>query len=291
MISVCKDLIQFELLRKKITSRNIGLVPTMGNLHLGHLSLIEKSLKDNDITIISIFVNPIQFAPNEDFEKYPRTLERDLELIRQLHAKNFCEKKVIVFSPKKIKDVFSKGFDTTISIGGPLTKKLCGEFRPQHFAGVTTVVYRLFSITKPKVSYFGQKDYQQFQIIKKMVDDLDIDIKLTMMPIIRDSAGLALSSRNQYLKNEDKDHALDLPTTLIQIEKEFHQLGFQKAIDKFSFLKEDKINDQSWQYLEILDSETLDLASEKSEKILLAGAKYVGKTRLIDNRIVAVSHV
>lgn len=279
MIKVFDTYSDFSNYRNQI-NKSIGLVPTMGNLHAGHISLLQAALLENDIAIITIFVNPKQFGPNEDYEKYPRTLNEDLSkienLIMQLNDKT---KEVIVFAPKSNDEIYPKGFSTHISVG-PITTKLCGKIRPGHFDGVTTVVYRLFSITKPNRAYFGQKDYQQCAIIKKMIYDLDIPIEMIIKPIIRNSMGLALSSRNQYLNEIELIEALHLPNTLKQIE----QMIISKEDYRPLLLKEKE--DTRWDYLEILDANTLENLTEETDQKVIVAAYRINQTRLLDNIVV-----
>ena len=255
--------------RTSLKTNALGFVPTMGNLHLGHLSLIEKSLQENEQTVVSIFVNPRQFGANEDFARYPRTLEKDLEALKKLNPK----KTLTVFSPDKF---YSKNFATTINVENNLAKKLCGQSRPHHFSGVTTVVYLLFSLIHPSWAYFGQKDYQQFKIIEKMVQDLCLPVHLKMMPIIRDDNGLALSSRNQYLTAEQYQKALTLNKTLKNIASAITSDQDRNTAP----------SRQSWDYLEILDASNLEAISSHTKQILIAGALKIGDIRLIDNIIV-----
>jgi pantoate--beta-alanine ligase len=183
----------------KKEGKSIGFVPTMGYLHKGHVSLMECSKKENDITVVSIFVNPTQFGKNEDYDKYPRDLERDLKICEEVGVD-------YVFHPS-ISQMYPEGYSTYV-VMETLVDKLCGKFRPGHFKGVLTVVNKLFNIVKPDRAYFGKKDYQQYIIIKKMVQDLNIDTKVIGCPLIREEDGLALSSRNKYLTEEERKSAL-----------------------------------------------------------------------------------
>ena len=254
---------------EKISS--LGFVPTMGNLHRGHLSLVEKSLKENEQTVVSIFVNPLQFSANEDFNTYPRTLEKDLETLKSF----FPYKSLIVFAPQQF---YPKNFSTIIKVENTLVDKLCGKSRPHHFAGVTTVVYLLFSFVCPSKAYFGQKDYQQFKIIEKMTHDLNFPILLEMMPIVRDACGLALSSRNQNLSPKQYNEALTLNKTLKKIAS---TLSAKTEPDWHS-----PPSGRSWDYLNILDATNLETISPQTKQILIAGALRVGGIRLIDNIII-----
>ncbi len=290
MIEILRTLNQFDVFRKNLRPGTIGFVPTMGNLHKGHMSLVKESLRHNDNTIVSIFVNPKQFGPSEDFEKYPRTLGRDNQVLKELYRQEeFKGKLLTIFAPENPEEVFPPGFSTRISVGD-LTNKLCGTNRPGHFDGVTTVVYRLFSIIKPHKAYFGQKDYQQYLVIKKMMEDLKLDIQLVPMPTKRDTEGLALSSRNQYLNKDDKLVALSLPSTLESIKElirnNYWPESYEKALNSASMTKESP----AWDYLEILDAKTLEEPTERTHTIILAGALKVGKTRLIDNKLVEIKY-
>ncbi len=274
----------FLKLREKMTG-SIGLVPTMGNLHQGHLRLIEKSLTENFCAIVTIFVNPKQFGPNEDFKKYPRTLEDDCQKIKEIH-RTFPNKELIVYVPYDTSDIFSPSFATEISVKS-MTQVLCGKLRPGHFDGVTTVVYQLFQLSRPQKAYFGEKDYQQFKIIERMTLDLRLPIQLVPIPIERDHDGLALSSRNQYLNQEERVQALKLPQTLDILVQLIQSFSIQEA---FKRAKRICLEDPSFQYLEILDAENLGSISQETQKLLIAGALFQGTTRLIDNRLLSLKH-
>jgi pantoate--beta-alanine ligase len=279
MIKVFKTRESFDQFRNSISEESIiGLVPTMGNLHEGHLSLITKSCSENDLTILTIFVNPKQFGPNEDFNKYPRTLELDIKAVESLNLNS----KIVIFAPKDNSEIYPENFKTTISVGA-ITQILCGKVRPTHFDGVTTVVYRLFAITMAHNAYFGQKDYQQCAIIKKMITDLEIPIYMHILPIIRNSEGLALSSRNQYLSAEEKNLALHLPKTLVEIEKII--LSDKSPADFINA----ELKNPNWDYLEVLESKTLDAITNKTKEAVIVGAYRLGATRLLDNRLVKIN--
>lgn len=276
MIKVFTKRKDYDHYRNTIEGKSIGLVPTMGNLHKGHLSLIERSTDENDITVVTIFVNPKQFGPNEDFEKYPRTLDDDLGKISTIALLITASKEIVVFAPQSNEEIYPSGFSSTISIG-ELKNKLEGAVRSTHFDGVTTVVYRLFSIAKATNAYFGQKDFQQCVIIKKMVRDLEIPINIHMMPIIRSASGLALSSRNQYLTDVQKTEALTLPQTLQQVEK-----LIKNKEDYQSFIS-NTLKDSRWDYLEVLNPVTLEKPSSDADDLVIVGAFRMGETRLLDN--------
>lgn len=279
MIKIIYTKKEMQIFSLSYAHKKIGLVPTMGNLHDGHLSLLAKSLKENDISIISIFVNPTQFGPNEDYDKYPRTLASDLTKIESLYFKAFEDKELVIFTPSEINEIYPKNFSTTISIG-PLKDILCGKFRPTHFDGVTTIVFKLFHLIKPTDAYFGQKDYQQCVIIKKMISDLELDIKMHILPIVRNSMGLALSSRNQYLKESEVETSLTLYRTLNQIK----ELIIQKKDFKDFIVRE--LNDSRYDYLEVRDANTLDINISNSKSIVILGVFRIGNTRLLDNLLV-----
>ena len=268
--------------RAGLTHDSIGIVPTMGNLHEGHISLLKQSIEENIISVITIFVNPKQFGPNEDFDKYPRTLDDDLAKISNiaLHLNSLNEKQeIVVFAPKNNEEIYPDKFNTTISVKG-ISQRLEGKIRPDHFDGVTTVVYCLFKIIGAKNAYFGQKDYQQCVVVKKMVNDLSLNIKLNILPIIRNSAGLALSSRNQFLNAEEKNEALHLPSTLKQIEMLLKNKGDYKSLIASELLN------NNWDYLEVLDSENLEEPIPLATSLVLIGAYRLGSTRLLDNILV-----
>lgn len=259
-------------------SEEIALVPTMGNLHKGHVSLVQEAAQNFKTIVVTIFVNPKQFGPNEDFARYPRTLDDDLAALKNVAAE------VVVFAPKDPSEIYPEGFTTEIAVPS-LAGILCGKTRPTHFAGVTTVVYQLFALTRPNTAYFGLKDYQQFKIIERMTIDLHLPVKLVGMPIIRDHDGLALSSRNRYLGNEERSHALELPMTLDKAKAILLEGGL-KACQ--AFLSETATK-MGWDYLEVRNARTLQPAQTNDNLLLLAGALFVGTTRLIDNRVVELN--
>lgn len=257
----------------------VGFVPTMGNLHQGHISLLEMAFNQFDVVYFSIFVNPKQFGPSEDFLSYPRTLENDLMLITDCHSR-FPGKKVIVYSPKNPAEVFPEQADQSISVMG-LNTELEGALRPGHFEGVATVVYRLFELIKPQCAYFGLKDYQQYLVIKQMVKDLLLPVEIMGLPIIRNSSGLALSSRNQYLSPEQKSEALKLSQTMLKIEKVL--AGQKRNIPAARALIQQELMDKKWNYLEMRDAETLKEDLSQTRIITLLGVYQLGTTRLLDN--------
>lgn len=260
-------------------SRTIGFVPTMGALHEGHLSLVRVAKQENDITVVSIFVNPLQFGPSEDYHQYPRDIERDMEKLRR-------EGVDILFLPDN-NHMYPEGFCTTVEVSN-LSDKLCGLFRPGHFRGVATVVLKLLNIVNPTRAYFGQKDYQQTLIIKRMVKDLDINTDIVVCPTIREADGIAMSSRNQYLNERERAAASVLYRAL--------QKGYEAIRSGIINIKEiektmrDVINSESLvseiQYLSVFDPEDLEELDIVKKRVLIAGAIKIGHTRLIDNILV-----
>lgn len=262
----------------KVNRQVIGFVPTMGALHAGHLSLIRQALHENDIVVVSIFVNPIQFSPKEDFKDYPRPIKQDISLCRKIGV-NF------IFYPK-VSQMYPEGFKTYVTTED-LSDCLCGKFRPGHFRGVTTIVAKLFNIVNPDTAYFGQKDAQQAIIIRKMVSDLNIPVKIKVMPTVRQKNGLALSSRNIYLNPDERRdvlvlyQALNLAKNLIK-QGDRDSLGIiQKMRRLINQRKNAKI-----QYISVVDLEELKPVDKIKGRILIALAVWMGRTRLIDNIII-----
>jgi len=279
-ISECKSII--SSLRQK--GYKIGLVPTMGFLHEGHLNLIRMAKKDCDKVFISVFVNPVQFGPSEDFKKYPRNIKRDCLLAKK-------EGVDYIFYPG-VREMYSGDHKTFIEIK-ELDKIMCGKYRPGHFKGVATVVLKLFNIIKAHRAYFGQKDYQQLIIIKKMVDDLKLDIQIISGPTVRESDGVALSSRNKYLSTGERRNAVILYESLI-VAKDMIECG-EKNLERVKKKVKEKLNKNrfvsSVDYLEFRDPVTLEerkRADGKQKKLLIAAAVWIGKTRLIDNMVIKV---
>lgn len=260
--------------------RKIGLVPTMGYLHEGHLTLMRRAKNSCDAVIISIFVNPTQFGPQEDYERYPRDLERDLRLAREVGVD-------AVFAPE-VQEMYPPGYATYVEVEG-LTEVLCGASRPGHFRGVATVVTKLFNIVQPDEAFFGLKDYQQAMVIKRMVKDLNIPVEIVTVPTVREEDGLALSSRNKYLTPEERRQALSLYRAL-KLGEELIRRGERRA-DKVREAMTKEILSQPLariDYVSVNDAETLKPLEEISGKVLLAVAVWIGSTRLIDNVVVEV---
>jgi len=253
----------------------IGLVPTMGALHAGHESLIKKACEECDRVIVSVFVNPIQFGPNEDFDKYPRQLESDKEIC----ARNNVD---LIFAPTPQEMYPDANIITTVVPPSSYQDKLCGKSRIGHFNGVATVVLKLFNIVLPAKAYFGQKDAQQLIIIKKMVRDLDVPIEIIGCPIVRDTDGLALSSRNAYLSAEDRTKALTLSKVLRNI-KESYEAGVNSSKLAVNNALRLLHPDAELEYLECLDANTLEKVDRLRENIIVAIAAKINNVRLIDN--------
>jgi pantoate--beta-alanine ligase len=276
MIQVCRT--QEELNNIRQTHGKVGFVPTMGNLHQGHISLLSQALNDFDVVYFSIFVNPKQFGPNEDFDKYPRTLQNDLDLIEE-EVKKYQNKQVVIFAPQTPDEVY-RGFNKTIKVAG-ITEILEGSIRPGHFDGVTTVVYRLFDLVKPTKAYFGLKDYQQWAVIKEMVRQEKLAIDIMGMPIKRSAEGLALSSRNQYLSDKQKQDALMIINTLNEIKKIIDGKKANLALAQDFITK--KLEDKNWDYLTMRDYLSLSEDLKSSKQITILAVYRMGATRLLDN--------
>ena len=258
------------------TGLKLSLVPTMGFLHEGHLSLVREARNHTDKVIVSIFVNPTQFAPNEDLDQYPRDLEGDFNKLRQLQVD-------AVFCPSP-QEVYPDNYDTFIT-PDKLALHLCGKSRPIHFRGVCTVVYRLFQITKCDTAIFGKKDYQQLQIIKQMVKDLCLDIQIVGGEIVRESDGVAMSSRNKFLDKGEREQAVALIQSLglAEIAAEQGETSAEKLIE----IVKNRIGmepDATIDYVSIVDASTLEPNKNLKTPILIALAVKIGKTRLIDNK-------
>jgi pantoate--beta-alanine ligase len=272
------DQLRNDLKKSRLAGQSIGFVPTMGYLHQGHLSLVEQSKKENRKTVVSIFVNPIQFGPEEDFDRYPRDNQRDEQLLKKLKVD-------WIFYPS-IKEIYPEKYKTYVEVekmGGVL----CGKSRPTHFRGVVTVVLKLLNIVSPTRVYFGRKDGQQAIIIKKMVKDLNLDVHIKTVPIVRDSDGLALSSRNVYLSVEQRKSALCLSQALGKIKREIEK-GLRDARVVKDLLQQEinKYPLVAIDYLEVVSLDDLEqLDTIKMDNTMVAGAIWVGKTRLIDNFI------
>ena len=281
---LCKTVAELrsEIASAKAAGKTIGLVPTMGALHEGHASLVKAANQENDVVVVSVFVNPTQFGPNEDLDSYPRTLDADCKLAEAQGAD-------IVFAPSP-KEMYPSEDMTWVEVTGGVTKVLCGRSRPIHFRGVTTVVSKLFNLAQPDRAYFGQKDAQQVQVLKRMVKDLFFNLQLRIMPIVRETDGLAKSSRNTYLSAEERQAGLILSKSL-QHAKELFAAGErdpQKLVAATTALiKTEPMADID--YVEIYQMPDLNACQTPMQgENLLALAVRFGTTRLIDNTILEV---
>lgn len=276
IINNIKEMQQVSL-SARAEGKQIAFVPTMGFLHEGHASLMREGRRRGDLLVLSIFVNPTQFGPNEDLARYPRDFDRDCELAESSGVD-------ILFAPSA-SDMYPPGFQTTVSLG-PLTLPLCGASRPGHFDGVAVVVTKLFSIVQPGVVLFGRKDYQQLAIIRQMTEDLNLPVEIIGMPIVREPDGLAMSSRNSYLSLEERSHALCLHRAIIKVRGLF-ALG-ETSVERLLAAAHAEIKAASsavTDYIELRDGETLQVVEQAAKGALLAMAVRIGSTRLIDNTV------
>ncbi len=281
-MKICKNIGELRglLFKEKIRSKKIGFVPTMGCLHQGHLSLVRQAKKENDICVVSIFVNPAQFGKNEDFKKYPRGLEVDSILARSAG----CD---YLFVPEA-GSIYPVNYSTYITMPD-FESKFCGKTRPGHFKGVLTVVAKLFNIIGPDTAYFGEKDYQQAFMVSKMVEDLNLPLKIKVMPIVREPDGLAMSSRNVYLNRRERIDARVLCQSLQKAKKMI--LSGQNRSDKIIIeIKKEILRKESARidYVEIVDAQTLEPKKYIEGKVAILLAVWIGKTRLIDNMVITV---
>jgi len=281
-MKICRTIHEFRSARLPLRrhGRRLGFVPTMGALHEGHLSLMRAARAQCEVVAASIFVNPLQFGPNEDFAKYPRNFERDRELLEQ-------EGVELLFAPS-VEEMYPAGAVTYVTVEG-LSEKLCGKSRPGHFRGVTTAVSKLFHIVEPDTAFFGQKDAAQAAIIRRMVRDLNFPIEIVVCPIVREADGLAMSSRNDYLDLQQRRSALVLYRSLMRVKELFEgkerNVARLIAAGKKVFEQEPSVR---LDYFEIVNPDTLDPVEEISENALVAVAAFVGRTRLIDDIVLGV---
>lgn len=275
IINVISEL-EKELANQRRENKSVGFVPTMGALHSGHLSLVKQCLKDNDICIVSIFVNPTQFNNSDDLEKYPRTLEKDTELLKSISDD------IIVFAPS-VKEIYPEP-DTRQFDFGRLDKVMEGKFRHGHFNGVAQVVSRLFDIVKPGKAYFGEKDFQQLAIVKALVKQLNLDIQIVPMPIVREDSGLALSSRNQRLTDQQKNTAVNISKILFKSRDEKHKYSVDETLNNV-IMAINSFEELEVEYFEIVDGNTLQPIRDwnQSEYIVGCITVFCGDVRLIDN--------
>lgn len=261
----------------RVEGLSVGLVPTMGFLHEGHKSLIVRAAAENDRVVVSDFVNPTQFGPNEDLESYPRDLDRDAALCEEAGA-------ALIFNPE-VEEMYAEDATTFVNMTGP-SEDLCGMSRPIHFRGVCTVVSKLFNIVKPDRAYFGQKDAQQLAVIRRMVRDLNFDLEVVGCPIIREADGLAKSSRNTYLSAEERQAALVL-SQAVKLGQEMAENG-EKSADAIVAAMKKHIEAEPLariDYVKAVDAVSVSPVTEMNPPVLVAMAVFIGKTRLIDNFI------
>lgn len=273
------DEIRAVVEKHKRDGKTVGCVPTMGALHEGHLSLARASVEETDMTVVTIFVNPTQFAPGEDLDKYPRQLDEDVKLLAEAGVD-------YVFCPET-ETMYPSGSSTSVS-PPKVSRKLEGEFRPTHFGGVATIVLKLFNIVGPNVAFFGQKDFQQVAVIRQMVRDLNVPVEIRACPIIRDSDGLALSSRNVYLSDEERKIALSLNQTLTFVKQQI-EAGQRDGFEIITEMRQRLIDGgvTSIDYVAVANADTLENCDPVALPVVLLIAAYVGKTRLIDNCVVS----
>jgi pantoate--beta-alanine ligase len=271
-----KDELSQVLLDVLRSGQTIGFVPTMGFLHEGHLSLMRRARQENDVVVVSIFVNPTQFGPNEDLNAYPRDFERDKKLMAK-------EKVDISYFPS-VEQLYPQGYTTYVEVKGPMTQALCGRSRPRHFRGVTTIVTKLFHLVTPQRAYFGQKDAQQVAVIKQMTRDLDFDIEVVVCPTVREADGLALSSRNAYLSPQHRRDAVVLSKSLFEA-REMITGGERRsaAVSRHITERINEVPDAVIDYVAVVDARTLADAETIRGETLIAVAVKLGGTRLIDN--------
>jgi len=259
--------------------KTIGLVPTMGALHRGHMSLVRACREENDVAVVSIFVNPTQFGPSEDLDEYPRDLDGDMTKLEEAGVDT-------LFMPEE-DSVYPEGFQTSVEVKG-LSEKLCGAFRPGHFAGVATVVAKLLNLVIPTRAYFGAKDYQQSLIIRRLVQDLNMPVEIAVLPTVRDEDSLAMSSRNQYM-NEEQLRAAQAIYRALANAVDMVKEGKRDAAEINAFMRETLQKEPlitEVQYAGVYDPQTLDNLSDITGEVLLAIAAKLGNTRLIDNMLV-----
>lgn len=279
-MQIISTIAQLRAWRKQ--AGTVAFVPTMGNLHAGHMSLVHEAKKHADTVVVSIFVNPIQFGQGEDFEQYPRTLEQDAEKLQQAGAD-------VIFAPS-VQEMYPHGAQQYFVEPPPIQNELCGRTRPGHFRGVATVVTKLFNIVQPDVACFGKKDYQQLAVLTVMVQDLNMDIRIIPVATERASSGLALSSRNGYLSAEELQQAAQLYQQLQAIAADIIQ--GRRDYDVLEQTATAALNQLGWRvdYIEIRQANTLQKAQCTDQEIVILAAAVLGRTRLIDNLEVNLSH-
>ena len=278
-----KEALRDHIRNSRSAGKTIGFVPTMGFLHDGHLSLMRCARQENDLVVVSIFVNPTQFGPNEDLAAYPRDSRRDTALMQSVDVD-------LAFFPEA-EVIYPRGFKTYVEVQGPITRVLCGKSRPTHFRGVTTVVAKLFNLVAPDRAYFGQKDAQQVAVIRQMVRDMDFDLQVVVCPIQREPDGLAMSSRNTYLSPRQRADAVILHHSLCEAERQIQKDGQRSARAVAQSIREriGTVPDAVIDYVEVVRADDLTALESLQGEILIALAVRFGKTRLIDNLQLKVS--
>ncbi len=275
-----KEISQMKDYRRKIkASQTVGFVPTMGAFHEGHLSLIRKACQQCDKVVVSVFVNPIQFGKGDDYQRYPRNLSEDISLSEK-------EGIDVVFAPS-LEEMYPRDYSTFVQVGGPLSSTLEGASRSGHFKGVATVLIKLFNIVKPDFSYFGEKDYQQVLIVKKVVDELNLDTQIIVLPTIREKDGLALSSRNSYLNEGERKAAAILYKALEKAGlwiKEGERNPFSIVSKIKDLIKKESL--AKLDYVAVVNPDTLEKVEDIRGTVLIALAVRIGETRLIDNMMI-----
>jgi len=276
-----KDDLRKEVRDARKQGKSIGFVPTMGALHEGHLSLVRTAKVQTDFVVVSIFVNPTQFGPNEDFHRYPRPLEADVNLCTQANAD-------LVFNPS-VEEMYPDGFSTTVEVTG-VSDGLCGAHRPGHFRGVTTVVMKLFHQVMPDKAFFGQKDAQQCAVLQKMVLDMDMNLQMVICPTVREKDGLAMSSRNRYLSNTERSVAPGIYAALMAFREEAvkHPGQSVKPLKNLLLARLEKIPGAVMDYAEVVDALTMKPVDNLRGSLVVAVALRLGSTRLIDNILVNI---
>jgi pantoate--beta-alanine ligase len=270
--------LQYLLEKERARGKTVGFVPTMGALHEGHLSLVRASNRENDVTVVSVFVNPTQFAVNEDYAKYPRVLAEDTKKLRTVKVH-------YLFCPS-VAAMYPEGYATFVDVSPRLAHVLCGKFRPGHFRGVTTVVAKLLNITGSCRLYLGAKDFQQATVISQLVRDLNSPARVRLMPTVREKDGLAMSSRNRYLSPRERHRALAISRALLTCKRDLLKEKISVASSKARALRELKKNVDRIQYFEVVEPGTLAPLKKFQRKMIVLTACFVGKTRLIDNVII-----
>jgi pantoate--beta-alanine ligase len=267
-----------EALALRLSGKSIGFVPTMGYFHEGHLSLMRAARPENDVVVVSLFVNPAQFGPDEDLERYPQDMNRDVELALGAEVD-------ILFVPES-KEIYPEGFCTAINVQG-LSERLCGESRPGHFQGVATIVNKLFQLVLPHRAYFGLKDFQQTVVVRRMSADLNLDLEIVTLPTVREEDGLAMSSRNSYLSTEERSAAVCLKESLDLALRQIDE--GEPSADRVRGSIRERIGREKLariDYVSVSDPHTLTELSQIEGEVLVALAVYFGKTRLIDNLLI-----